>query len=203
VQLRDAELRAGWIAVAAEAAVAERSAATAAARGDPAEERLHRTRAAALRQELALLDEQVAATTIRTPVSGVVLTPRPEERVGDHVDAGELVLTLGRTDTLELQFGVRQRDIGRVAPGQPVRLRVDALPQRTFQGRVTFLGELPVDSGADVRFPVRAAVPNPDGLLKPGMAAHVRVLTASTSIAGRLLRGPARWVRLGWWRMWG
>lgn len=202
VQLRDIELRAEREATVAEAAVAERSAATAASRRDPAEERLQRTRARALQQQVALLDEQIAATTVRAPVSGYVLTPRPEERLGARLASGDLVVTLGRTDTLELVFGVPQRDINRVVLGQRVRLRVDALPQRTFEGRVTFLGQLPLDSQPEVEFPVRAKVPNRDGLLKPGMAAHVKVLTQSTSVAGRLLRGPVRWFRLLWWRMW-
>src|SRR2546426_828369 len=146
LQLRDAELRAEREAAAAEAAAAERSAAVAASRGNPAEERLQRTRAQAFRREVALLDDEVGSTTVRAPVSGMVLTPRPEERLGARLEAGDLAVTLGRTDTLELEFGVAQRDIARVAAGQTVRLRVDALPQRTFEGRVSFLGELPVDS---------------------------------------------------------
>ena len=202
VQLRDVEQRATREATAAEAAVAERAAAAAASRSDPAEERLQRTRAQGLRRELALLDAQLAATTVRAPVTGVVLTPRPEERLGARLEGGDLVLTLGRADTLELEFGVPQRDIERLAVGQPVRLRVDALPQRTFEGIVTSLGQLPRDTVDGVRFPVRALVPNPGDLLKPGMAAHVRVLTAPTSLAGRLLLGPVRWLRLLWWRVW-
>ena len=203
VQLRDLDLRASREATAAEATVAQRSAAAAASRGDPGEERLQRTRAQALTNEVALLDEQLAATAVRAPVSGVVLTPRPEERVGARLEAGDIAVTLGRTDTLELEFGVAQRDINRVAVGHRVRLRVDALPQRTFEGTVTSLGEVPADtSSAQVLFPVRARVGNPGGLLKPGMAAHAKVLTGPTSIAGRLLRGPVRWLRLVWWRMW-
>ena len=201
VQLRDAELKAQREAEAAEATVAERSAAVAASRGDVGAEELQRTRAAALRQALAVLDAEVAAMTVRAPVSGVVLTPRPEELVGARLDAGAPVLALGRTDTLTLEFGVEQRDIGRVAPGQPVHLRVDAVPQRTFEGRVTSLGQLPLDSASDVHFPVRASVPDPEGLLKPGMAAYARVLTSSTSLVGRLVRGPARWLRMTWWRL--
>jgi len=202
LQLRDVELRATRGAAAADASVAERQAAQAASRGDAGEERLQRTRAQALREQVKLLEEQVAATTVRAPVSGLVLTPRPEERVGARLEAGDLVVTLGRTDTLELDFGVPQREVGRVTEGQAVRLRVDALPQRTFEGRVSFLGQLPTDSGGDVQYPVRARVPNTDGLLKPGMAAHAKVLTASASVVGRLLRGPVRWLRLLWWRIW-
>ena len=85
----------------------------------------------ALRQELALIDEEVGLTTMRAPVSGIVLTPHLQEHVGASLEEGDLLLTLGRTDSLELEFGVDQRDVGRVRPGQQVRFRVEALPQRS------------------------------------------------------------------------
>lgn len=200
--LRATSLTADREATAAEAATAERQAAQAAARGDAAEERLQRTRADALRREGAILDDQLSLTTLRAPVSGVVLTPHVGERVGASLEEGDLLLTLGRIDTLELEFGVEQREIARVHPGQEVRLRVDALPQRTLTGRVVSVGQLPADTAQAVSYPVRAAVPNPDGVLKPDMTAYARVLTAPASAATRLFRGPARWVRLAWWRLW-
>src|SRR5207247_1296547 len=95
LQRRAAEWRAEREAAAAEAAAAERSAAVAASRGNPAEERLQRTRAQAFRREVALLDDEVGSTTVRAPVSGMVLTPRPEERLGARLEAGDLAVTLG------------------------------------------------------------------------------------------------------------
>jgi multidrug efflux pump subunit AcrA (membrane-fusion protein) len=201
--LRSTSLSSDRASTAAATSSADRSAALAASRGDAAEERLQRIRGDALRQELALLDEQLGYTTVRAPVAGVVLTPHVNEKVGESLDEGDLLLTIGRTDTLELEFGVDQQDIGRVQQGQEVRLRVDALPQRTFVGRVTSIGQLPADSGAAVHYPVRASVANPNGVLKPQMAAYARVLTAPASAMDRLLRAPARWARLLWWRIWG
>jgi multidrug efflux pump subunit AcrA (membrane-fusion protein) len=125
-----------------------------------------------------------------------------EERTGTSLAEGDPLLVLGRTDTLELEFGVPQQDIMRVRRGQDVRLRVDALPSRTFNGRVTSIAELPLAQDGQVRYPVRAAVANPDGLLKPEMAAHARVLTEPASTVTRALRAPIRWVRLMWWRIW-
>lgn len=200
-QLRDAELGAQRAATAAALAGAERAAATAASRGDPATERLQRAREAALRQELAVLDQHIAAAVIRAPVTGTVLTPRPEDLVGLGLEAGDPVIRVGRTDTLELEFGIRQRDLSRIKPAQAVRLRVDALPQRTFRGTVVSVGELPITVDGDVVYPVRALVPNADRSLKPGMRAHARVLTASASVATRVLRQPVRWLRLAWWRL--
>jgi Multidrug resistance efflux pump len=141
-------------------------------------------------------------TTLRAPVGGIVLTPHVGDRVGTSLQEGDLLLAIGRTDSLELEFGVAQRDIGRVRPGQEIRLRVDAMPQRTFTGRVRVVAPIPADSGGDVLYPVRAMVPNPDGVLKPSMGAYVRVLTDPASAATRLLRGPVRWTRLLWWRFW-
>jgi RND family efflux transporter MFP subunit len=198
--LRDPALRADRAAVEADAVAAERTAERAASRRDFATEQLQRAQAAAYRSEVALLDEQLAALTVRAPAAGIVLTQRPGELVGTHVDAGDMLVTLGRTDTLELEFGVDERDVPRVAPGNDVRLRVDALPQRTFSGTVLSIAPLPAAGGATATFPVRAAVANPDGLLRPGMTAYARVLTEPASLATRIVRGPARWFRLLAWR---
>lgn len=199
--LRTTDLLSARASTAAAIQAAQRSAAVAASRGDAAEEQLQRIRGDALRQELALVEEEIGLATIRAPVSGRVLTPRLNELVGATIDEGDLVLSLGRTDTLELEFGVNQRDVAWVRPGQETVLRVDALPQRTFVGRVTSIGQLPADTGASVLYPVRAAIPNPDGILKPQMAAAAKVLTRPASAMDRILRGPARWARLVLWRL--
>ncbi len=187
---------------AADAATADRLASLAASRGDPAEERLHRIRGQAIRRELSLLDEELGLTTVRAPAAGSVLTPRIEERTGASLSEGDQLLVLGRTDTLQLEFGVAQQDILRVRPGQEVRLRVDALPSRTLDGRVTSIAQLPLERDGQIWYPVRAAVGNPEGLLKPEMSAHARVLTDPASTLTRVLRAPIRWARLAWWRIW-
>ena len=200
--LRDDELRANRDAAAAAVTEAEREAAIAAAQGNAAEERLQRARAEVLIRDQRLVEQQLGAATIRSPVSGVVLTPRPDERVGQRVDAGVIVITIGRTDSLELDFGVDERDITRVHEGDAVRFRIAALPQRTFSGRVVWIAAVPADSGTAVSFPVRAVVANADGVLRPGMAAYARVLTDPVSAAWRVLREPARALRLLFWRVW-
>jgi multidrug efflux pump subunit AcrA (membrane-fusion protein) len=139
---------------------------------------------------------------VRSPVRGVVLSARPEERVGTHADAGQLLVVVGRTDSLELEFGVDQQDVGRLRLNDEVRLRVAALPQHTFSGRVTSIASIAANIDGNAVFPVRAVVANADALLRPGMAAYARVLTEPASLAWRITRGPLRALRLLWWRMW-
>ncbi|MEP7325618.1 MAG: GAF domain-containing protein [Gemmatimonadota bacterium] len=200
-RLRNLELEATRASSMAEAATAERSAALAASRGDAAEERSQRARLENLNLEIGLLGQDIDALTVRAPNSGVVLTPRVEERTGLRMNAGDPVVTIGRIDTVTIEFTVDQHDLSVLKTGQPVRLRVDALPDRTFEGNLVFLGQLPSDSAGQVRFPARAAVANPGDLLRTGMAAHARVLTQPMSILGRMVRGPSRWIRLAWWRL--
>ena len=200
-QLRDDELRAEHAAALAAIEGARLAAAAAASRGDAADEQLHGLRGDILRRDAELLDRHIRSAVVRSPVGGVVLTARPEDRVGTRVDAGDLLAIVGRTDSLELELSVEQRDVTRVRPGDEVRLRVTAMPQQTFTGRVRSIAALPSGEDGQVWFPVRAVVANPDGLLRPGMAAYARVLTAPTSTLGRILRGPTRAIRLLWWRM--
>jgi RND family efflux transporter MFP subunit len=199
--LRNNTLEATRASRLAEAVTAERSAALAASQGDAAEERQQRSRLTSLRSEIALLDRDIEALTVRAPISGIVLTPRTEEKTGRRVEAGEAVVTMGRTDTVTVEFTVDQRDLSQVRAGQPVRLRLDALPDRTFDGVLTFVGALPSDSSDEAQFPARAVVVNSDGVLRTGMSAQARVLTQPMSILGRLARGPARWIRLTGWRL--
>ena len=200
--LRDDELRAERDAVVGAVAAADRAAAMAAAHNDAAGERLQRLRIDVLRREVDLLDEQIGAAVVRSSADGAVLTARPEERVGMHLDPGQLLFVVGRTDSLELDFSVEQADVDLVHVGDEVRLRVDALPQQTFLGRVVALPPTSLGAPDSVpRFPVRAVVANGDGLLRPGMTAYARVLTAPASLAGRFLRGPGRAFRLFWWRV--
>lgn len=201
-QLREVEARAARARAVASVEAATRAATLASSRGDAATARLQQVLEASARAELALLEETLATLTLRAPVGGVVLTARPERKLDATLLAGETFVQLGRIDTLDLEFGVDQRDIDRVQVGHEVRIRVEAMPQRTISGRVTAIGALPLPGDTAVRYPVRAAIPNEDGLLKPGMPAHARVLTAPSSIAGRLLRTPMRVLRLVWWRMW-
>ena len=201
-RLRDTDLRAQHEAALAEQVADQRSATLASSRGDAAQEQILRERAASQGREADILNEQLGLGVVRAGVDGVVLTSHPERLVGLHLNAGDPLLLVGRTDTLELDLGISEDDVDRVQTGQEVRLRVDALPGHTFTGSVVALAQLSVGSGDAVRFPVRALIPNNDGLLRPGMTAHARVLTAPASIAGRILRRPVRDARLLWWRFW-
>jgi HlyD family secretion protein len=166
-----------------------------------------------VRQAQAALAEQesyVADFTIRSPLSGTVLTRNIE--LGEHVNLGDTLYTIVDLDRLYLKVYVPEPDIGKVALGQDARVYVDTYPGRPFPARVSKIYQQAEFTPKNVEtkeervklvFPVELAlVENPGGLLKPGMPADglVRVQSEApwpepASTAGgklnRLLRGPA------------
>jgi RND family efflux transporter MFP subunit len=74
---------------------------------------------------------------------------------------------------VQVQVGVPEAEIGRVAVGQTATLTVPALGDRSFQGRVHLVG-IAADP-ASRTYTVKIQVANPDRALRPGMIAEVRI----------------------------
>ena len=84
-------------------------------------------------------------------------------------------------------LNIPESELGRVQTGQPVELRVDSLPGRTFTGRLTWIAPEVDERTRMAR--ARAEVPNPDGVLRTRMYAQARILTRQTE--GALLMPAA------------
>jgi RND family efflux transporter MFP subunit len=126
---------------------------------------------AAAQARLALARKAVADTVVRAPFAGVVAERLVS--VGDYVTRGTKVATVMRVNPLRVELTVPAQFIAAVATGRPVTLEVDAYPGQTFTGTVRYVSPgVRADSRALV---VEAAVPNPQGLLKPGLFVTARI----------------------------
>jgi HlyD family secretion protein len=133
-------------------------------------------------------------TVIHAPVDGIVLSRNVE--VGQTVSAGlqaPTLFVLARDlDRLQLEARVSESDIGRVDAGQAVTFTVDAYPSDTFSGVVRQVRLEPTVVQNVVSYTTVIDVPNPGGVLKPGMTATlaIEVLRADDT-----LRVPAAALR--------
>lgn len=129
-------------------------------------------RAAAAASARAQVDAQralIAQKTIRAPFSGELGIRRVN--LGQFVSPGDPIVSLQQLDPIHLDFALPEQQIDRLRPGTAIRATVDALPGRTFEGRVTAI-EPGVDP--DTRnFTAQATLDNPEGLLRPGASARV------------------------------
>lgn len=206
IRLRGLDRTGALEAARADADAADREAALAASRGDVVAERVARLRARSARERAVQLSADVRAMVVRAPVTGIVLTERLDELLETRAVAGAPLLALGRVDSLEVTFTVPQAEVARVRTDQRVRLRTEAVPQFTFEGRVLSVAPLPslmsdTVTAESAAFPVRALVANDGERLRPGMTPYIRVLTAPASVGERLVRRPWRALRLFYWKL--
>ena len=110
-------------------------------------------------------------TVIRAPFSGTI--GLREVSPGALVQPGAELVTLDAIDTVKLRFTVPENVIGRVRLGARVTAESPAHPGETFTGRIrSFDSRL---DPAQRSLAIEARVPNPRGLLRPGMLANVTV----------------------------
>ncbi len=123
----------------------------------------------------ALTDCNVLAAVDGTILSkkveaGAVITSAVRD-----VSGGTVLLQMADLSTVEVQALVDETDIGKVQPGMPVVITVDAYPNRPFQGTVLKIEPQSTVTQNVTMFPVLVYIPNPDGLLRPGMNAEVAI----------------------------
>lgn len=114
---------------------------------------------------------RVGDTVIRAPFSGRVGLRRVS--VGSLISPGTVITTLDDTDTIKLDFTIPETFLSAVSPGLEITAHSVAYPDSSFSGRVAS-----VDSRVDPAtrsITARALLPNPGGLLKPGMFLTVRL----------------------------
>lgn len=127
----------------------------------------YETAAAQLRAAEARQGDRV----IRAPFAGVV--GLSDVTAGTLINPGAEIATLDDVSVIRVDFPVPERYLGALRPGMPITVRADAFPGRTFEGRIGLL-----DSRIDQRtraITARAEIPNPGGVLRPGMMLKVSI----------------------------
>jgi RND family efflux transporter MFP subunit len=118
--------------------------------------------------ELGLARKRLEDATLRSPIRGAVA--RRHVNVGEFLRDNQPVFTIVRTDILKFAGTVPERAALDIQVGQAIELRVEPVPQRGFPGRVTRVS--PAVDPASRSVLLEAEVPNPDGVLKPGLFAR-------------------------------
>ncbi|KAF0247076.1 MAG: membrane-fusion [Planctomycetota bacterium] len=134
--------------------------------------------------------EVLEFVTIHAPAAGTVLEKAVVK--GTHVNRGDTLYRLADLGSVWVHLDIYEYEIGWVQPGQEVKAIAESQPGTSFAGTVTFVSPVLNEETRTIR--VRVALPNPDGLLKPGM-----FVSASLRV-GLLKSGkPAPTARAGKW----
>lgn len=122
------------------------------------------------RAQLHMAKLELSYGTVSAPISGVVASRSIKQ--GNLVQINTPIFTIVDISRLEATLNVPEREIETLKVGQAVQLTVDALPGKTFDGRIDRVSPV-VDAGSGT-FRVICAFDG-GGLLQPGMFARIRI----------------------------
>jgi HlyD family secretion protein len=157
-----------------------------------------RTREEQLRQQLAGLtstQHNLRQSRFEAPFDGIVT--RRNVEVGDTAvvgtmnNAGTVLLTVADMSVIQAEVEVDETDIPMVQMGQPARVTIDAIPGRTFSGRVSEIGNSPIQAaGAQTggqrtatNFKVVVTIDEQIPEVRPGFTCTAEITTATRSAA--------------------
>ncbi|HMD54772.1 MAG TPA: efflux RND transporter periplasmic adaptor subunit, partial [Phycisphaerae bacterium] len=111
--------------------------------------------------------------TFYAPVSGLLTNVNVQQQ--SYVSSGNTVLMIEQLDPIWLQASVYENQIDWIHPGQTMTAQTDALPGKTFSGKIIYID--PYEDSQTHTIAVRALLDNSDGNLRPGMYATAYIQT--------------------------
>jgi HlyD family secretion protein len=97
---------------------------------------------------------------------------------GGYVNAGELLVQVANLDKVRVRAFVDEPEIGRLAKGQQVEVRWDAVPDRTWQGTLTRVPTAVTMVGTRTVGEITSEINNSDRKLLPNVNVNVEIITA-------------------------
>ncbi len=140
-----------------------------------AQDAVRQARAAVQQQQatLAFNQQQVANAFIKSPIDGIVAAREVEP--GQVASPGTNLMRVVGLGSVYYEPTISETDFASTGVGNPVTVQVDALPGKTYQGKVSAV--YPAASATNRVFSLRVTVANPGGELRPGMFARGSIIT--------------------------
>lgn len=118
--------------------------------------------------------ERLGEARVLAPIDGIVAnlnTQVGQSVIGGVSAGGTLLMTLADTRVIQAEIAVDESDVAEMRIGIPVRVTVDALPDRTFGGKVARIAPQATVTQNVTQFNVVVTLSDPDRLLRLGMSA--------------------------------
>jgi membrane fusion protein, multidrug efflux system len=123
------------------------------------------------RAAVELIKVRLDKLSITAPFTGVVGIRKIS--VGAYMSPGAPIANLEKIDELKVDFKVPEIHLADVKVGQEIEVTVDALPRRVFKGTIYAIDPMVDVNGRALT--IRARLPNPDLVLRPGLFARITV----------------------------
>jgi HlyD family secretion protein len=143
-----------------------------------------------MQQENASLESaryDLSKVRIESPIDGIVTRRNIEEGetvvIGTMNNAGTVLLTVADMSVITAEVEVDETDIPSVQIGQPAKITIDAVPNQTFTGKVTEIGNSPIQTTGSTsqatNFKVVVTLDKEIQEVRPGFTCTAEITTAT------------------------
>lgn len=186
-RLLDREARAEQLRLTRARAEAQGDRASAASAGAELEELL---------DELALLRlQRDRLAGIHAPIDGIVLGYRLQERVGEALKRGTLLLEIASLEGRYARVRLPLKEAGDVAPGQRANLKLSARPNLKFKSKVSAVAPASEEGWLEAQIPL----PSGEWQPTPGMEGIAKIATQKVTVSEAIARVVRRTIRIDLW----
>jgi membrane fusion protein (multidrug efflux system) len=130
-------------------------------------------RLSSAKANLELAEINLRESAIVSPIDGIVTAKHID--VGNLIKAGDRIVTIVDIKTVKVIVATAEKYSEQILVGIPVRIKVDALPERVFTAKVHSVYPALDEQTHTIQIEIR--MKNDELLLKPGMFARVTLIT--------------------------
>ncbi len=144
-----------------------------------------KARAKSSEASLTRASDQLKKTTLYSPLDGVITQLKVEK--GERAQPGIMsnpeatLMTIADLSVIQAEIKVDETDVVNLSLGDRALVKVDALPDVTFEGEVTEIGNSPIQSSSTTQeakdFKVIVTLKDPSSKLRPGMSCTSDIIT--------------------------
>ena len=192
--------RAALASAQAKRATAEAAMNRALAANDGTEAGIQRVEAEYWAAETQRAQEQLERTRLRSPIEGVVATPHVETLAGKRLDAGDNFAKVINTSRATVDVTIDEADVPLLEAGDKAAVKLDGLPTRKFTGTVEVVSPTSQAQEDQRVFFARVDLPNPDGVIRPGMSGLSKISVGWKPAGYVAFRSIGMWT---WAKLWG
>jgi HlyD family secretion protein len=124
---------------------------------------------------VASAEANLGNAEIIAPISGVLT--QQDAKVGQQASPSVPLVSIIGNSGFEVDTGVSDTDVGKLAVGDPVTMTLDAFQGETFAGTVFYIAPAETDTAGVITYLVKISFNKPDSRLKSGLTANINIQT--------------------------
>lgn len=152
-----------------------------------------------LQTKVQYYTENVEHTKLKAPVSGRIVTPYIETKVGQFLKEGDLFAIYENTEIIQAEVQISEADVDEIKIGARVKIRPPAYPLKFFYGNIVLISPTAEDTPDGKIVRVVAHIPNPQQELKPGMTGEAKIAGGWKPLVVAFTRPVVRFIMVEIW----